>query len=346
MKSSAKLRQVVFRGVEGIGLGGLVSRSHWRSQRLLILCYHGFSRADEHHWNPTLFMTPDVFRHRIQLIRAGGYQVLPLAEAVTSLLAGQLPPKSVSITVDDGGKDFITSAYPVIQELGIPVTVYVSTYYVFDRRPVFDVGVSYFLWKGGQSRAKLPSQHWLAGSLDLSTKGAWQDASRKAYDFSRANRLSADEKHSLLKELARDLRLDFDAVMEDEFLHLMSSKDLTSLDPTLVDLQLHTHRHRVPKEDTLLQREIEDNRAALARIGFPQSRLSHFCYPSGVYRHAQLGVLRKLGIRSATTCVPGLAAVGDDPLLLPRFIDNALISEAGFKGWLSGIGAILRNLRH
>ena len=37
----------------------------------------------------------------------------------------------------DGTYDFHAVAYPVFKRLRVPVTLYVSTYYVFDRRPVF-----------------------------------------------------------------------------------------------------------------------------------------------------------------------------------------------------------------
>ena len=46
---------------------------------------------------------------------------------------------------------FTPSAYPVFKRRGVPVTLYVSTYYVLDRRPVFDMACRYLLWKAWAS---------------------------------------------------------------------------------------------------------------------------------------------------------------------------------------------------
>jgi hypothetical protein len=34
----------------GLGVFEMVASSRWRQQRLIILCYHGFSLRDEHEW--------------------------------------------------------------------------------------------------------------------------------------------------------------------------------------------------------------------------------------------------------------------------------------------------------
>ncbi|MDH3223056.1 MAG: hypothetical protein OEO23_05005, partial [Gemmatimonadota bacterium] len=38
--------------------------SFWRRQRLAILCYHGISLDDEHHWDPALFVSQDALAAR------------------------------------------------------------------------------------------------------------------------------------------------------------------------------------------------------------------------------------------------------------------------------------------
>ena len=75
-----------------------------------------------------------------------GYAVLPLADGLARLRTGTMPPRAVSITVDDGTYDFHAVAYPVFKRFGIPVTLYVATYHVFDHRPVFDVAFRYLFW--------------------------------------------------------------------------------------------------------------------------------------------------------------------------------------------------------
>src|SRR5690348_15645139 len=106
------IKQATLGTLKTSGLFRICENSPWRQRRLLILAYHGVSIADEHGWNGSLYIRPDLFRARLQLIKNSGCTVLLLAEALERLRAGELPPKSVSITFDDGTYDFYQQAYP------------------------------------------------------------------------------------------------------------------------------------------------------------------------------------------------------------------------------------------
>jgi peptidoglycan/xylan/chitin deacetylase (PgdA/CDA1 family) len=324
--------------------GGLAaaSRSRWRSRRLLILCYHGFARAEEHLWDPSLYVTRGHLESRLELLAAGGYVVLPLGEGLARLATGTLPPRAVSITIDDGTYDFYAVAYPVLKRRRVPVTVFVSTYHVVDRRPVFDGACQYLLWKA-----------WTMGMSDL--RDPLDDAApplRSAADCAHASarvretawreRWSAGEKHEWLERFARRWRLDWEDFLDRRLLALMHPEEIASLDPDIADVQLHTHRHRVPDQRDLFLREIADNRRALAECGLDPQRLTHFCYPSGIHRPSFLPWLAEAGVTSAVTTVPGLASTRHDPLLLPRFIDADTTSELEFEGWASGLREFFR----
>ena len=88
------------------GMSTRVRDSDWRSERLLIIAYHGVSIADEHECANELYMPPDLLRARLQALRSGGYQVLPFGLAVQRMYAGTLPPRAVALTFDDGAHDF------------------------------------------------------------------------------------------------------------------------------------------------------------------------------------------------------------------------------------------------
>ena len=74
--------------------------------------------------------------------------VLPLGEAVERLYRNDLPDRAVALTFDDGFADFYHRAFPIISEFGFPVTLYLTTFYSYYNRPVFDVVCSYLLWRG------------------------------------------------------------------------------------------------------------------------------------------------------------------------------------------------------
>ena len=110
------------------GVFGQASGSRWRSERLLILGYHGVAQEDEHLWSPSLFITPEHLAGRLEFLKAGGFTVLPLGQALTRLRTGTLPERSVAITFDDGYVDFYRLAFPMLRAHNLPATVYLTTY--------------------------------------------------------------------------------------------------------------------------------------------------------------------------------------------------------------------------
>jgi peptidoglycan/xylan/chitin deacetylase (PgdA/CDA1 family) len=115
--------------------------------------------------------------------------------------------------------------------------------------------------------------------------------------------------------------------------------EVTELARAGIDVQLHTHRHRTPKDHALFIREIEDNRKSIQAMTGKVA--AHFCYPSGAYDPMFLPWLNESGIVSATTCEVGFASRNTDRLLLPRVLDNLALSPIEFEGWLSGVSAAL-----
>ena len=93
----------------------------------MILCYHGVSLADEHEWNPTLYISPRTLTRRLDALRRLGCTVLSLPEAVDRLYAESLPQRAVVLTFDDGYYDFKAKALPLLEERRYPATVYVTT---------------------------------------------------------------------------------------------------------------------------------------------------------------------------------------------------------------------------
>ena len=106
-----------------------------------------------------------------------------------------------------------------------------------------------------------------------------------------------------------------------------------------MDFQLHTHRHRAPRNEEQFRHEIQENRRRLETI--TKSPAVHFCYPSNDYQPEFLPWLQAEGIVSATTCDPALATARTNPLLLPRLVDTSAGSATEFESWLSGVGSLL-----
>jgi peptidoglycan/xylan/chitin deacetylase (PgdA/CDA1 family) len=335
-------RKAKFAALQVLKAGGafrLMRDSRWRKSRLLILCYHGIALDDEHEWRPALYMAPDQFEARLSLLKSGGYNVLGLGDALHRVKAGNLPERSVSLTFDDGTYDFYKQAYPLLRRYGFPVTVYQTTYYSDHQLPVFNLVCSYVLWK---QRGRLLSGGNALGlddRLDLRTEAARQQIVRRLMDVAEEKNLTGQAKNEVARQLAALVGVDYDELASRRLLHVMTRDEVRDLAAEGVDFQLHTHRHRTPRDRSLFQREIRDNRDRLTQL--TGRTASHFCFPSGVYDRQFLPWLAEESVQSATTCDVGMVTAQSEPLLLPRFIDTTRRSDLEFESWLTGVGELL-----
>ena len=290
-----------------------------------------------------MYMPLHIFRSRLQQLKDSRCNILPLDQATELLYANQLPDRAVAITFDDGTADFSQRAFPLIQEFNVPVTLYLTTFYSQFQRPVFDLTCAYLLWKGKDQTLDLKQLTGDDLKLDLRVEAERETARLKVLSHARDRRLSAEEKDELAAALARSISVDYGRLLDLRMLHMISADEVRELNAKGVDIELHTHRHRVPKDRELFINEIEDNRKRIQALTGKRAR--HFCYPSGINDPAFLPWLEEADVRSATTCEIGFASRESHPLLLPRFLDNASLTSIEFEGWLTGISAALPRRR-
>ncbi len=332
-------RQAALAGFRALGGLRWLSKSTWRHQRLLILCYHGVALQDEHEWDPELFVTADFLRRRFEILHDCEYMVLPLNAAVYSLRHGMLPSRSVVLTFDDGFYNFFAAAAPLLSEFSYPATVYVSSYHCIHQRPILRLTIRYLLW-----RASLRDIHYseFPGlGVVTSLKNAQKREQIAEYLIDEARTFSNDREaqQAWLGEVATRLGIDWEKFLKKRLFHLMTKNEITEMARRGIDIQLHTHRHRTPREESIFRSEITENRGIIEELTGRSAR--HFCYPSGDCDPLFLPWLHDLQVETATTCMGGLAKAKHDPLLLPRFVDTMGQSEVQFESWLAGAAEML-----
>src|SRR5437870_5762773 len=82
IKMLKRAKQAALSSLKISGAFTLVQNSKWRRRRLLILAYHGISVSDEHLWNGSHFISPELFRDRLQLLKKLRCVVLPFDKAI------------------------------------------------------------------------------------------------------------------------------------------------------------------------------------------------------------------------------------------------------------------------
>jgi len=321
-------------------LSRVIARSDWRRQRLLILCYHGITMGEEHGSHPEMFLPPETFARRMEILAQSGASVLELGEALRLLHAGKLPPNSVAITFDDGWADFRAQAFPVLQKHGFPATVYLTTYYCRVSRPIFRFALAFMLWKLRSQVVENVAFAWLPKQLDFRTETNRSELVRRIDEHAKQQNLSGKQKDELAAAFAEAIGFDYAAFCRERLFQLMTPEEVTEMARAGIDFQLHTHRHRTPLDREPFISEIRENRGFIEEMT-GSTDLVHFCYPSGAVRPQFIPWLREAGVQSATTCLNGLAPRDGDAFMLPRLLDQYGLTDDEFASWVSGLAVFL-----
>lgn len=91
---------------------------------VLILLYHRIVEIENDPWS--LCVKPENFKGHIEILKQY-YNVIKLSEVVEYIKSREIPNKSVVITFDDGYSDNVSTAKPMLEELEMPFTVFVTT---------------------------------------------------------------------------------------------------------------------------------------------------------------------------------------------------------------------------
>ncbi|HJW26635.1 MAG TPA: polysaccharide deacetylase family protein [Rhodocyclaceae bacterium] len=309
---------------------------------LCILCYHGFSFTDEHLFRPKLFLTPALFRQRMEYLKGAGYTALPLDEALSRLRQGKLGEKELVITIDDGFHSVAALAAPILKEVGFTATIYVTTYYVEHNNPIFRLALQYIFWRSALDEFDATGLPVAAEGLLPNRGAAGETVLWRLIDYGETV-LDEAGRQDLARDLGRRLGVSYDELVASRRLSLLSKAEVTDLARQGFDIQLHTHRHRLPLDRAAARRELQENRAVLAPLA--PGQLNHLCYPSGVWSQDMWPVLAAEGVATATTCEPGRNYPTTPALGLKRFLDFQTISPIVFEAEVSGFSEMLRRLR-
>lgn len=303
-----------------------------------IICYHGFSILDEAEFIPGTFIKKETFIKRIKLLQKLGCQFTPLEDITKE---SHLPKLPIILTFDDGFVSTLTEGLPFLESNNIPATLYVTTYYHLKLNPIFRLHFKYLLWKtnlhkinSNQFSLKVPFE----GEIDLKS---YNNSVEILKEFE--EKRSEEERALFLDELEKALGVSLTEEQRKKSFTIASAEQLKDAQKRNLDLQLHTHRHRLPINKEECIKEIRENREILKE--FTQNDLVHFCYPSGIYDQRQFPWLEEAEVLTATTLVPGIVKKGSHPLELPRILDNEQLSLIQFEAEVCGVGDLLRSLK-
>jgi peptidoglycan/xylan/chitin deacetylase (PgdA/CDA1 family) len=119
-------------------LGGALARILGRraANNFGILMYHRIAPLVRGVTAPPYNVTPRHFRQQVTGLLTRGYTFVSLQQALDChTTETNLPPKSVVVTFDDCFESAYTQAWPILQELNVPATLFLSTAYLDSDSP-------------------------------------------------------------------------------------------------------------------------------------------------------------------------------------------------------------------
>lgn len=280
-----------------------------RRARLTVLIYHRvLDRLDPYRGGDVT--VPD-FDWQMALL-AREFNVLPLHEAVMRLAAGTLPPRAACVTFDDGYRDNLTLAVPVLRRHRVPATFFVATDFL-------DGGA---MWNDCLIEAVASATE---RDLDLEDFGLPRYALTDLTGRQRCLRallpavkhLEAGQRHEVVAAVVERCGLRTRPDL------MLTTPDLKALHAAGMEIGGHTCSHPILTrlDAATAQRELADGRDRLAALIGAPVRL--FAYPNGKpgedYDARHVTMARNLGFTAAVCTAWGAAGHGDDPFQIPRF---------------------------
>jgi peptidoglycan/xylan/chitin deacetylase (PgdA/CDA1 family) len=328
---------VMWRTAQPLGVNALF----WAvgQPRLVVLNYHGVA-SDEQCRDPRLYgnvMGISEFSRQMEEL-ARRFHPIGFSE-LQRWRAGaySLPPRAVLVTFDDGYRNNLSYAMPVLERYGIPAIIHVSTGYIGQRR---------LLWP---DEVYLRVLSWPERAIPMPTP--CKDLPYPGEAAARAN-LANHIRESCKRLSVARLTEYLDALRKhelpdgsDELYGFLSWDDVRTLKERGFTIGGHTVEHFVLTQltSTQLRREVVDCKQAIEQQ--LSGNCACFAYPNGGAADISRQVVqevRQAGYEIAFTVTGRPSAIDADSLLIDRVYVPAGISMAEFRSRMSGLYSLLR----
>jgi peptidoglycan/xylan/chitin deacetylase (PgdA/CDA1 family) len=270
-----------------------------------ILALHSVRPARPERFQPNrlLEVTPKFFEQVIRRLRRSGADLVSMDEVHRRMTERDFRRRFVAVTFDDGYRDTLEHAYPVLKKYRVPFTVYVATSFA-DR-----LGEMWWL-----ALEAVVARNELIG-IRIDGRDRWfecHDVEQKRAAFEHIywwlRQLDTeDELRHFVRELAARHRVDMAAICTKLCMTWPEIAKLAA-DP-LVSIGAHTVNHVILSKVTeaAVRSELDNSRTVIeAALGV---RPRHLAYPVGDTSAAgprEFAIAAELGFKTAVTMRPGV----------------------------------------
>lgn len=306
----------------------------YRGNLLRILTYHriGDPNIDNGVLDPSMVCaTPKQFEQQISYL-SQSYHFLSIHDLLAAIKEQKpLPAQSVMITFDDGYRDFLEFAWPILEHYQVPTLMFLPTGFISQKNKVFWWDQLYQgVFNTKKNSLDLPSSQ----SFSLQTKNQRWDS------FIRLKRLVSGMDFHAAMQLVDQIMEVLEITPKNNG-NIMDWSDARFLQDHGCYLAAHTVNHPILSRITITQarQEIHDSRQEIAReLGVTWPVLA---YPSGHEKDLNNDlwpILNKEGIIFGMTSIPGINIFPRANLLNLRRIElSPRLNFLEFQPLLTGI---------
>ena len=321
---SALKKTVIRAGLETLYFSGahLAMRPFVGGVGVILTLHHVRPRrGDAFQPNRLLEVAPGFFSKVIAKLRRSGLDLISLDEMYRRLTERDFRKRFACITFDDGYRDLMQWAYPVLRKHDVPFALYVPTSFPDQIGELWWLALERVIAENSRIGLLIDGQE---RRFDCASVLEKRDLFEQLYWWLRA-RETEDELRNVIRDLSTRYGVNMKSICE-ELCMTWDEIGTLARDP-LVTIGAHTVNHVILKKtsDRVARSELEMGRAVIeAAIGV---RPEHLAYPVGDRTSAgerEYRLAKELGFKTATTTNPGVLFPehADQLMALPRISLN------------------------
>jgi peptidoglycan/xylan/chitin deacetylase (PgdA/CDA1 family) len=333
------LKQCVFGAAEILQVNAACRRLYARS--LAVLCYHGVVQANHKFRHRLYCNTVSVAEFEAQLdYVAKWFKPISAGDLIAALTDRKpLPKNSVLLTFDDGYRNNVTHAAPILLKKGIPAVFHLATDYIGSRAILWTDEILLRVLDWPEPTLTTP-----AGVFRLPTIGAWPERFRVARRISQACKPMPVACRNELLALLRYKTAPFPSHYDSEVHDFMDWGEARKLVQQGFELGSHTRSHPILTGLSVqaLAGELSESRTTIEReIGCPCRTLA---YPNGSrddYSPLVVRETEKAGYSLAFSVEDRRAGEAPSRFAVPRLAIPGHVPLPIFFSKISGLYALL-----
>jgi peptidoglycan/xylan/chitin deacetylase (PgdA/CDA1 family) len=321
----AGLRQTIIRGgLESLFFSGayLALKPYVGGVGVILTLHHVRPpRPDRFQPNRLLEVTPRFLSRVIKLLRRSNVDLVSLDEMHRRLSEGDFGRRFVCLTFDDGYRDTLQYAYPILKEAGVPFAVYVATSFPDRLGELWWLALEAVIARNDGVALEIDGRHRSFACGTVEEKYALYD---ELYWWLRGRPTEA-EVRSIMRNLAACYQVDIAAFCTDLCMGWEELAELAA-DP-LVTIGAHTVTHPMLAKVSAHNARSELDLSRTVIEAALMTRPEHLAYPVGDPTSAgprEFKIAAELGFKTAVTTRPGVlfAEHKDCLTALPRISLN------------------------